>query len=108
MREGGRESNIESVFLQVEGMMNGTAYQVGKFSHSLRCHLFKEHLGLLAEQTKPRCTECSSQIEAVDVSDPASEEFYSTWSKIAAKNIGIFEKVCVVCKVLEYVCTVWL
>lgn len=27
--------------LQIDGTMNGEPYQVGKFSHSLRVHLFK-------------------------------------------------------------------
>ena len=47
---GSRDSEV-AVILEdtdmMEGKMKGQAYNVGKFSHSLRCHLMKEHLGLL-------------------------------------------------------------
>lgn len=56
----------------------------------------REHLGLLEEQKfRVRCKECDSHREHVDVSDPVSEQFYSSWSSIAAKNLEVYEEVCV-------------
>lgn len=47
---GGRDSEVAVIIEDldlIDGEMNGVKYFVGKFSHSLRCNLLKEHLGLL-------------------------------------------------------------
>ena len=47
---GYRDSEVAVIFEDAEmidGKMNDQHFQVGKFSHSLRCHLIREHLGLL-------------------------------------------------------------
>lgn len=85
---GDRDSEV-AVIIQdnemMEGKMNGRPYQVGKFSHSLRCHLLKEHLGLLSEMT---ATPLNFTVE-----DPLTIAFHSTVSKLAEKNTRIFESV---------------
>ena len=47
---GDRDSEV-AVMIEdldfVEGKMNGVKYMMGKFAHSLRCDLLKEHLGLV-------------------------------------------------------------
>lgn len=55
---------------------------------------YREHLGLLEEQkVQVRCKECSPRRDEVDVEDPASDLFYSSWSNIATKNLEIYEEV---------------
>lgn len=65
----------------IGGRMNGNPYQVGKFSHSLRCHLLKEHLGLLNEDTN------------LSVEDPLTDEFHDRLSTQASTNTEIYEEV---------------
>lgn len=60
-------------------------YQVGKFCHSLRCHLLKEHLGLLSE--------INATPVNIKVEDPLTSAFHSAVSKLAKGNTCIFEKV---------------
>ncbi|KRZ68452.1 Phospholipase D1, partial [Trichinella papuae] len=66
-------------------LMNGQMYQAGRFAFSLRTELFAEHLGLSDTSVKRK-----SQL---DVKDPVSAEFFTTWKQIAARNADIFEKV---------------
>ena len=85
---GDRDSEV-AVIIQdndmVEGKMNGQPYQVGTFCHSLRCHLLKEHLGLLSEmnETPPNVT----------VEDPLTSALHRAVSKLAKENTCIFERV---------------
>lgn len=47
---GERDSEVAVIIEDLDmldGKMNGVNFKVGKFAHSLRCDLFKEHLGLL-------------------------------------------------------------
>ena len=85
---GDRDSEV-AVIIQdnemMEGKMNEQPYQVGKFSHSLRCHLLKEHLGLLPEMLK---TPLNIQVE-----DPLMTVLHATISELAVKNTLIFERV---------------
>ena len=85
---GDKDSEV-AVIIQdnemMEGKMNGRPYEVGKFSHSLRCHLLKEHLGLLSEMT---ATPLNFNVE-----DPLTIAFHSTVSKLAEENTRIFERV---------------
>ena len=69
----------------IPGRMNGEEFQVGKFSHSLRCHLFREHLGLLDDETYSSST--------IKVEDPASPAFYAELQKMADENTEIYKKV---------------
>ena len=69
----------------MKGKMNGRSYQVGKFSHSLRCHLLKEHLGLLSEMTATPLN--------IKVEDPLTRALRSTVLKLAEENTRIFESV---------------
>ena len=68
----------------VHGKMNGQAYKVGKFSHSLRCHLMREHLGLLDTEVN----EASSL--SMKVEDPL---FHSDVWEIARKNTLAYDRV---------------
>ncbi|KRY35597.1 Phospholipase D1 [Trichinella spiralis] len=65
--------------------MNGQLYQAGRFAFSLRTDLFAEHLGLSDTSAKRK--------SKLDVRDPVSTEFFTTWKQIAARNADIFEKV---------------
>ena len=47
---GERDSEVAVIIEDldmIDGKMNGVDFKVGTFAHSLRCDLFKEHLGLL-------------------------------------------------------------
>ena len=81
---GDRDSEVCVVIKDQEmipGRMNGRYYEVGKFSHSLRCRLMKEHLGIL-------------NIEGgSDVEDPVQEQFLQHISSISQKNTNIHEEV---------------
>ncbi|KAJ7382520.1 hypothetical protein OS493_034411 [Desmophyllum pertusum] len=81
---GDRDSEV-AVIIQdndlMEGTMNGQPYQVGQFSHSLRCHLLREHLGLLSERNAT----------PLNVEDPLTT--ISTISKLAVENTLIYEQV---------------
>ena len=84
---GSRDSEV-AVMLEdtdmVHGKMNGQAYEVGKFSHSLRCHLMREHLGLLDTEVN----EASSL--SMKVEDPL---FHSDVWEIAMKNTLAYDRV---------------
>ena len=50
---GSRDSEVAVMIEDVQvmdGRMKGHSFPVGKFSHSLRCHLMREHLGLLDDE----------------------------------------------------------
>ena len=85
---GDRDSEVAVIIEDnemMEGKMNGRPYQVGKFSHSLRCHLLKEHLGLLSETTAISLN--------IKVEDPLTSSFHSTVLELAEENTRIFESV---------------
>ena len=84
---GNRDSEVNVIIEDkdmIDGTMNGETYAVGKFSHELRCHLMKEHLGLFEEK--------HVDID-LDVKDPLTYHFYTRLSEIAASNTGIYERV---------------
>ena len=66
------------------GIMNGKAYSVGRFSHKLRLHLMKEHLGLLDE---------GNGRADLEVEDPLAENFSSRLFELALSNTKIYETV---------------
>ena len=68
----------------IEGQMNGESYLVGKFSHGLRFHLLREHLGLLNEE---------NQDSSLNVEDPVAYNFYKGVVDIANSNTLIFERI---------------
>ena len=82
---GDRDSEV-AVMIEdrdrIDGRMNGKMYRVGKFSHGLRCHLLKEHLGLLNEEDPD-----------IKVEDPLMKNFYMRLSEIASRNTAIYERV---------------
>lgn len=59
----------------IPGEMNGMGYDVGEFSHTLRCNLLKEHLG------------CSNS----EVKDPLTDQFHRLFER-AATNTQEYEK----------------
>ena len=67
------------------GTMNGEEVEVGKFSHSLRCHLFRQYLSLLDDDQYSAST--------IKVEDPAVPSFFVKLQEIAAANTGIYKKV---------------
>ena len=84
---GDRDSEVNVLIEDqemIEGKMNGEPYTVGKFSHGLRCHLLKEHLGLLDE---------GNQDINCKVEDPVAYNFYKGISDIAVANTLIYEQV---------------
>lgn len=84
---GDRDSEVDVIIEDtdmVDGQMNRQPYRVGKFSHGLRCHLLKEHLGMLDK---------SGFHVGLSIEDPVSYEFYSGLSKIASSNTKSFQQV---------------
>ena len=81
---GRRDSEVDVVIEDKEmihGKMDGENYDVGKFSHSLRCQLMKEHLGVLKGHN------------FIEVSDPIAQHFLSRISNISRENTNIYERV---------------
>lgn len=62
--------------------MNGVDFKVGTFAHSLRCDLFKEHLGLL-DDNKDECE--------IAIHDPLANSFIDGVSERAEINTEAFE-----------------
>ncbi len=84
---GDRDSEVDVIIEDKEmmpGAMKGQEYPVGKFSHGLRCHLFREHLGLLGMKN----------IDAtISPEDPLRTEFIYEVSQTASSNTYIYETV---------------
>ncbi|XP_071943012.1 phospholipase D1-like [Antedon mediterranea] len=82
---GNRDSELAIIIEDTENVpsvMNGAEYQAGKFAFGLRQRIFKEHLGVLLEQSD------------VGVNDPVSDHFYKgVWMNIAASNTQIYQQV---------------
>ena len=81
---GHRDSEVDVVIKDTEmilGKMDGENYDVGKFSHSLRCQLMREHLGILKGHN------------FIEVSDPIAQHFLSRISSISRENTNIYERV---------------
>ena len=73
--------------------MNGKPYESGVFGGSMRRYLFCEHLGIEEEDE-----------EAINtISDPVSEDFFTSWCNTAAKNTQIFEEVVIL---VLFICSV--
>ena len=84
---GYRDSEVDVIIEDkdmIEGQMNGESYLVGKFSHGLRFHLLREHLGLLNEE---------NQDSSLNVKDPVAYNFYKGVVDIANSNTLIFERI---------------
>ncbi|KAG2402358.1 Phospholipase D zeta 1 [Vigna angularis] len=65
----------------VESLMNGKPWKAGKFSYSLRCSLWSEHLGLHSG-------------EISKISDPVVDTTYKDlWSATAKENASIYHEV---------------
>ncbi|KAI1885071.1 hypothetical protein AGOR_G00216410 [Albula goreensis] len=81
---GKRDSEMAVVVEDSEfqaSVMDGEAYQAGRFARSLREECFRLVLGLLHDPT-------------VDVCDPVSDKFYKEiWMVTAAKNASVYDKV---------------
>ncbi|KAF4392438.1 hypothetical protein G4B88_005397 [Cannabis sativa] len=81
---GSRDSEI-GVLIEdnefVDSTMNGQPWKAGKFSYSLRCFLWSEHLDLHAG-------------EVIKISDPVSDSTYKDlWLATAEKNSTIYQEV---------------
>ncbi|XP_050223609.1 phospholipase D zeta 1-like [Mercurialis annua] len=81
---GSRDSEIGVVIEDkefVDSTMNGEPWKAGKFTYSLRCSLWSEHLGLNAG-------------EIHKISDPVAETTYQDlWLAIAKENTEIYQDV---------------
>ncbi|KAG5459454.1 MAG: hypothetical protein BJ554DRAFT_142, partial [Olpidium bornovanus] len=68
-------------------------FKVGRFAHSLRVHLFKEHLGLLDCQQGPDADgELAEKVVAIN--DPLAPEFYERlWKRQARVNTEKYREV---------------
>ncbi|KAK0393419.1 hypothetical protein QR680_000203 [Steinernema hermaphroditum] len=95
-QQGNRDSEVCIVVDDtnfVESEMNGKPYRAGKFAHSLRTQLMKEHLGLLEDILKKDPKAAAFQYP-IDVTDPVADSFFNdVWCKIAANNTRIYEEV---------------
>ena len=82
----GRKDSEMAVMIEdldmIEGSMKGQHYQVGKFSHSLRCHLLREHLGLLNER--------EYEASALKVEDPLVDDIHTAILELAVENTEIY------------------
>ncbi|ORY05424.1 phospholipase D/nuclease [Basidiobolus meristosporus CBS 931.73] len=109
---GNHDSEIALIIEDEEGVpsrMNGKEYLASRFAHSLRCSLFKEHLGLLPDMDMAELTrsvnEATSESNTSSVSegkkpeinpddivkDPLCDDFFNdTWLKTARENTEIF------------------
>ncbi|XP_054823737.1 LOW QUALITY PROTEIN: phospholipase D zeta 2-like [Prosopis cineraria] len=81
---GSRDSEIGVVIEDkeyVDSSMNGKSWKAGKFSYSLRCSLWSEHLGL-------------NTGEVGKISDPIADTTYKDlWSATAKENTRIYHEV---------------
>ncbi|XP_048236121.1 phospholipase D zeta 1 [Ricinus communis] len=81
---GSRDSEIGVVIEDkefVDSSMNGEPWKAGKFTYSLRCSLWSEHLGLSAGEINK-------------ISDPVAETTYrDLWLAIAKENTKIYQDV---------------
>ena len=85
---GNRDSEVAIIIEDtdmINGKMKGQPFQVGKFSHSLRCHLMREHLGLLDKG--------KYEVSGLKVEDPLANNFHPDVWKIAEENSLIYERV---------------
>ncbi len=77
---GDRDSEI-AVLIEdldfVDGKMDGAEYKMGKFAHSLRCDLLKEHLGIIDE-------------DDIKINDPLSNSFINGVVDLANNNTDLF------------------
>ncbi|CAI8603501.1 unnamed protein product [Vicia faba] len=81
---GSRDSEIGVVIEDkeyVESLMNGKPWKAGKFSHSLRCSLWSEHLGLHTGEINK-------------INDPVADSTYKDlWSATAKENTRIYHEI---------------
>jgi len=72
---------------EVSSTMDGQPWKAGKYAHSLRCHLWAEHLGFEGYGLT-----LSPQHQML-ISDPVcSRVYHDLWRSIAAKNSTIYEE----------------
>jgi phospholipase D1/2 len=81
---GDRDSEV-AVMIEdvdsVDGNMNGIGYKMGKFAHSLRCDLLKEHLGLVGK---------SEDEFDIRINDPLADSFIKDVHDRAETNTRMF------------------
>jgi len=83
---GDRDSEVAVIIEDaemIEGKMNGQSFQVGRFSHSLRCHLMREHLGLLDDK--------EYEASHIKIDDPLAST--KLVSKVSISNNTIYKRV---------------
>ncbi|XP_028402256.1 phospholipase D zeta 1-like [Dendronephthya gigantea] len=79
---GGRDSEVAVLIEDLEyldGKMNGVDFKMGKFAHSLRCDLLKEHLGIVGDNE-----ECFS------IDDPLASNSIKDIRHRSARNDELF------------------
>ena len=82
---GHRDSEIAVLiedFDLVDGKMNGAEYKMGKFAHSLRCDLLKEHLGIVGDNE-----------DGMKINDPLDNSFINGVVKLAKTNTVCYRTV---------------
>ncbi|XP_065911385.1 phospholipase D2-like [Dysidea avara] len=84
--QGNKDSEVSVIIEDVDMVtcpINGQPIQVGRFAHSLRTHLFREHLGLLDNSEGEKTVE-----------DPVIRHFYEgTWMNTAVRNTRRLQRV---------------
>jgi len=112
-QNGDHDSEIAAVIEDkdyIDSKMGGNDWKAGKFSATLRRHIFKEHLGLLNEDDHEKVTtvcypppltlDTFSEQELYELSkndekviDPLSNNFINLWQQTATVNTEAFRKV---------------
>uniref|UniRef100_A0A1D1XTW8 phospholipase D n=1 Tax=Anthurium amnicola TaxID=1678845 RepID=A0A1D1XTW8_9ARAE len=112
-QNGDHDSEIAAVIEDkdyINSKMNGNEWKAGRFSASLRRHIFKEHLGLSNESDHEKvsgvCYPPPLTLDTFDeheirelckdderVIDPLSDDFTKLWEQTATVNTEAFRKV---------------
>ncbi|KAI8066534.1 hypothetical protein BC940DRAFT_302391 [Gongronella butleri] len=89
---GNRDSEIAVVVEDtdmVTSRMDGKEYQAGRYALTLRMHLYKEHLGFLADRPGLNASDADAM-----VMDPLDDNFMNNcWDRIAETNTNIYRRV---------------
>ncbi|RIA98130.1 hypothetical protein C1645_750674 [Glomus cerebriforme] len=112
-QNGDHDSEIAAIIEDkdyIDSKMAGNDWKAGKFSATLRRHIFKEHLGLHNESDHEKVTTVCypppltldtfnehelSELSKYDerVIDPLNDEFIKLWQQTAKVNTEVFRKV---------------
>ncbi|KAK9729285.1 hypothetical protein K7432_000434 [Basidiobolus ranarum] len=110
---GNHDSEVALIIEDEEGVpsrMNGKEYLASKYAHTLRCSLFKEHLGLLPDMDMAEIIKANDPLNESNsgsgsvpegkkpeinpdeiVKDPLCDDFFNeVWQRTARENTEVF------------------